>query len=721
MSEITGIHWDQDDEGIVTLSLDDPDQKVNTMNDAWSRAYGAAIDRMEAEKESITGVVLTSAKKSFFAGGDLHLMRQATPETAAENAALIDHIKSLMRRIETLGRPVVAAINGTALGGGLEVALATHHRVVLDRSDIRLGVPEVTLGLLPGGGGVTRLVRMLGLQHALMDWILTGTQYRPAQALEKGVVDEVVATPEQLIASAKAWIRANPDAVQPWDVKGFRIPGGGANHPAIAANLAAYTANVRKQVKGAPVPAPRAALAAAVEGSLVDFDTATRIETRYLVSLMTGQVSKNMINAFFDMEKINAGTSRPSGQPPYQARKVGVLGAGMMGAAIAYVCAKAGIDVVLKDVSLEAAVKGKGYAERVEAKALERGRTTDEKSAALLARIIPTAEAADFAGVDFVIEAVFESVDLKHRVFGEIETVVEPDAVLGSNTSTLPITLLAEGVSRPEDFIGIHFFSPVDKMPLVEIIRGKQTSDAVLAKVFDFVRQIRKTPIVVNDQRGFFTSRVIGTFINEGVAAVGEGVEPAVVEQAALQAGYPTGPLQLMDELTLTLPRKIREQGRAAVEAEGGTWTPHPSEVVIDTLIDEYERSGRAAGKGFYDYDESGHRTRLWPGLRERFASGTTDLPMQDLQERMLFAEAIDAVRCLDDGVLTSVPDANIGSLQGIGFPPWTGGVLQYINGYDGGPAGFVDRARELARSYGSQFEPPASLVELAAADGHYE
>jgi 3-hydroxyacyl-CoA dehydrogenase/enoyl-CoA hydratase/3-hydroxybutyryl-CoA epimerase len=720
MTDITGMHWEQDADGIVTLTMDDPDQPVNTMNDTWSAAYEAAVERLEAERDTIAGVILTSAKTSFFAGGDLRILRQGSPETAAANTAHIDHIKSVMRRLERLGRPVVAAVNGSALGGGLEVALATHHRVVLDRPDVRLGVPEVTLGLLPGGGGVTRLVRMLGLQPALMDWILTGRQYRPAQALEKGVADELVSTPEELVTAARAWIRANPEPVQPWDVTGFRIPGGAANSPKIAAYLPAYAANLRKQTKGAPMPAPRAALAAAVEGSLVDVDTATRIETRYLVSLISGQVAKNMINTFYDLQKVNGGASRPSGQPPYAARKVGVLGAGMMGAAIAYVFAKVGVEVVLKDVSLEAAERGKEYSERLEATALDRGRTTTEKSRAMLDRITPTADAADLAGVDVVIEAVFESVPLKQEVLREVEEVVEPDAVLGSNTSTLPISLIAEGVPRPEDVIGIHFFSPVDKMPLVEIVRGRLTSDETLAKVFDVVRQIRKTPIVVNDRRGFFTSRVIGTFINEGVAAVGEGVEPSVVEQAALQAGYPTGPLQLLDELTLTLPRKIRQETRAALEAEGGTWVAHPSEGVVDTMIDELGRPGRSGGAGFYEYDEQGHRDRLWPGLRDRFASGTADVPFADLQERMLFAEAIDTVRCLDDGVLTSVADANIGSLQGIGFPVWTGGVLQYINQYDGGPGGFVDRARELAAAYGPQFEPPDSLVELAASGGRF-
>ena len=719
MSDIRGMHWEQDEDGIVTLTMDDPDQPVNTMNDTWSRAYEAAIERLEAERDTVTGVVLTSAKSSFFAGGDLRIMREVTPETAPDTAAHIDHLKTLMRRYETLGRPVVAAVNGTALGGGLEVALATHHRVVLDRADVRLGVPEVTLGLLPGGGGVTRLVRMLGLQPALQEWILTGARYRPAEALAKGVVDEVADSPEALVAAAKAWIRATPDAAQPWDVDGFRIPGGAANSPKVAAFLPAYAATLRKQTRGAPMPAPRAALAAAVEGSLVDVDTATRVETRYLVSLMRGQVAKNMIGTFYDLQAITAGASRPDGYPEARVSRVGVLGAGMMGAAIAYVCAKAGIDVVLRDVSPEAAERGKGYSERLEATAVERGRSTPERAAELLGRITPTADPADLAGVDVVVEAVFESVEVKQQVLREVQDLA-PDAVLGSNTSTLPITGIAEGVDRPEDVIGIHFFSPVDKMPLVEIVRGERTSDATLARAFDLVRQIRKTPIVVNDSRGFFTSRVIGRFVDEGVAAVGEGVEPALVEQAALQAGYPTGPLQLMDELTLTLPRTIRRETRAAVEAGGGTWTPHGAEAVVDALVDEDGRTGRSGGAGFYEYDEAGRRTRLWPGLRERFASGTRDLPLRDLQERMLFAEAIDSVRCLDDGVLTSVADANVGSLQGIGFPPWTGGVLQYVNQYEGGPAGFVERARELAAAYGPHFEPPESLVALAASGGRY-
>ncbi|WP_308190188.1 3-hydroxyacyl-CoA dehydrogenase NAD-binding domain-containing protein [Amycolatopsis sp. GM8] len=714
MSMTKTIKWDKDSDGIVVLTLDDPNQSANTMNADFRESFAQTVDRLESEKDSITGVVITSAKKTFFAGGDLNDLIRATPAHAEELTNSTNELKGQLRRLETLGKPVVAAINGAALGGGLEIALAAQHRIVADVPGAQIGFPEVSLGLLPGGGGVARTVRLVGIQNAVLNWLGQGQRYQPAKARELGLVHELVSTVDELLPKAKEWIKANPEAVQPWDVKGYKIPGGTPSNPSFAANL-------RKQLKGAPMPAPRAILAAAVEGSQVDIDTATKIETRYFVSLAIGQVAKNMTKAFFfDLQHINSGGSRPDGFEKYTAKKVGVLGAGMMGAAIAYVSAKAGIDVVLKDVSLEGAEKGKGYAVKLEEKALSRGKTTKEKSDALLARIKPSADPADFAGVDFVIEAVFESQDLKHKVFGEIENIVNPDAVLGSNTSTLPITGLAQGVQRQEDFIGIHFFSPVDKMPLVEIIRGEKTSDATLAKVFDYTLQIKKTPIVVHDSRGFFTSRVIGTFINEAVAALGEGVEPASIEQAGSQAGYPAPPLQLMDELTLTLPQKIRKESRAAVEAAGGTWHAHPSEFVVDRMIDEFDRKGRSTGAGFYEYVD-GKRVRLWPGLREAFNSGSAQVPLKDLQERMLFAEALETVKCFDEGVLTSVQDANIGSIFGIGFPAWTGGVVQYMNQYEGGLKGFVARARELAERYGDQFLPPESLVKKAESGEIFE
>ncbi|MBW8699363.1 Fatty acid oxidation complex subunit alpha [Streptomyces sp. MBT84] len=716
-TESTTIRWEQDDSGIVTLVLDDPNQSANTMNQAFKDSIAAIAERAEAEKDSIRGIIYTSAKKTFFAGGDLKDMMKVGSAEARQAFDTGTAIKSSLRRIETLGKPVVAAINGAALGGGYEIALASHHRIALDAPGSKIGLPEVTLGLLPAGGGVTRTVRLMGIADALLKVLLQGTQYAPRRALENGLVHEVATTVEEMLEKARAFIDAHPESRQPWDQPGYKIPGGTPSNPKFAANLPAFPANLKKQLNGAPYPAPRNILAAAVEGSQVDFETALTIEARYFTELVTGQTAKNMIQAFFfDLQAVNSGANRPKGVEPRQVRKVAVLGAGMMGAGIAYSCARAGIEVVLKDVSLEAAVKGKEYSEKLCTKAVGRGRTTQEKANALLARITPTAEAADLAGCDAVIEAVFEDSTLKHKVFQEIENVVEPDALLCSNTSTLPITALAEGVQRQSDFIGLHFFSPVDKMPLVEIIKGKRTGEEALARAFDLVRQINKTPIVVNDSRGFFTSRVIGHFINEGVAMVGEGIEPASVEQAAAQAGYPAKVLSLMDELTLTLPRKIRNESRRAVEESGGTWTPHPAEAVIDRMVDEFGRPGRSGGAGFYEYGEDGKRGRLWPGLREHFTEPGRTIPFEDMQERMLFSEALDTVRLLEEGVLTSVADANIGSIFGIGFPGWTGGVLQYINGYaDGaGLPAFVARARELAERYGERFTPPALLVEKA-------
>ncbi|HEY5834621.1 3-hydroxyacyl-CoA dehydrogenase NAD-binding domain-containing protein [Streptomyces sp.] len=714
MSESTTIRWEQDADGIVTLVLDDPAQSANTVNAAFADSLDATLDRLEAEIDAVRGVIVTSAKKTFFAGGDLRDLIRVTPDRAEQVFAGSMRIKRRLRRLETLGKPVVAAINGAALGGGYEIALACHHRIALDTPGTRIGLPEVTLGLLPGGGGVVRTVRLLGIADALLKVLLQGRQYDARRALEAGLIHEVATDRDAMLAAARAFIDANPAACQPWDVPGYRIPGGTPKSPGFAANLPAFPANLRKQLAGAPYPAPRDILAAAVEGAQVDIDNATVIEARYFTELVCGQTSKNMIQAFFfDMQAVNSGAGRPSDVPARKVTRVAVLGAGMMGAGIAYSCARAGIEVVLKDVSVEAAERGKAYSAGLLDRALARGRTTPEKRDALLARITPTADPADLAGCDAVIEAVFEDAALKHKVFQEIEGVVAPGALLCSNTSTLPISVLAEGVQRDQDFVGLHFFSPVDRMPLVEIVRGRRTGDEALARAFDLVRQIRKTPIVVNDARGFFTSRVIGHFLDEGVAMVGEGLAPASVEQAAAQAGYPAKVLSLLDELTLTLARRIRREARTAVEAAGGVWQEHPAERIIERMVDEFGRPGRSGGAGFYAY-EDGRRTRLWPGLTEHFGKAGAEIPFRDMQERMLFAEALDTVRLLEEGVLTSVADANVGSLLGIGFPAWTGGVLQYINGYQGGPAGFVARARELAAAYGERFTPPALLVAKA-------
>jgi len=717
MSNESTIRWEQGEDGIVVLTLDDPNQSANTMNGAYVDSMRAIVARLQEQKESIKGVIIASAKKTFFAGGDLNELKNVAPENAVEFGEFLREAKAQLRTIETLGVPVVAAINGAALGGGFEITLAAHHRVIVDDSKAVVGFPEVTLGLLPGAGGVTRSVRMIGIAQALMGVLLQGQRLKPAKAQELGFVDEIVSTTADLIPAAKKWIAENAEAQQPWDAdKKYKIPGGTPSTPSFAANLPAFPANLRKQLKGANMPAPLAIMSAAVEGAQVDFDSALEIEGRYFVKLASGQVAKNMIQAFFfDLNRVNGDRGRASDAETHTVKKVVVLGAGMMGAAIAYVSAKAGIEVVLKDVSLEAAQRGKAYSEGLLKKAVERGRSTQEQADALLALITATDQAEAAAGADFVVEAVFEDPKVKEQVFAEIEQYLAPGALLGSNTSTLPITGLAEYVSRPDDFIGVHFFSPVDKMPLVELIKGEKTNDEAVYRALDFVKQIKKTPIVVNDSRGFFTSRVIGTFINEGISMLAEGVPPQSIEQASSQAGYPAPVLQLSDELNMKLMRKIRAAAHEAADNSGSGWDTHPSEVVIDRMLDEFGRPGRLEGKGFYEYAD-GKRTNLWPGLREAFPpiADPSSLSLRDLEERMLFIEALESVKCMDEGVIESVADANIGSIFGIGFPAWTGGVLQYINGYDGGVAGFVARARELAGTYGDRFDPPASLVERA-------
>ena len=768
--------WDQDGDGIVTITMDDPNQPVNTMNDTFQGELPELVEKLQGAVESgeAKGVVITSAKKTFFAGGDIKSMIKSTPEDAEAITKQIDGMKAGLRAIETLGVPVVAAINGAALGGGLEIALATHHRIASDAKGLKVGLPEVTLGLLPGGGGVTRVVRMLGLQDALMKVLTTGRQFRAEDALKTGLIDEIVPA-DQLVDAAKKWIKENPEATQPWDQKGFKIPGGTPTSPKLAQFLPSFPANVTNQIKGAPMPAPKAILKAAVEGAqLKNIEEATAVETRYFVELVTGTTSKNMMQAFFfDLQYCNGGGQRPKDVEKKQFKKLGMVGAGMMGAAIAYVAAKAGMEVVLKDIKMEAAEKGKSYSEGLEAKALKRGKTTEEKSKALLDRIKPSVDYADLSDCDIVIEAVFENTELKHKVWAEIEAAVPEDCVLGSNTSTLPITELATGVKRPKDFIGIHFFSPVDKMPLVEIIKGEETSDETLAAALDFTGQIRKTPIVVNDSRGFYTSRVIGFFLNEAMRMLAEGIDPAVIEAAGRQAGYPAPPLQLQDELNLKLARKIGSETRAAQEAAGLTVDDGGVTEIVDKMLDVYDRPGKLEGKGFYEYNEEGRRAGLWRGLWDELGAGKvkvadaestvaghgldsaavgaakkaaadstgvsagSNVPADapafiDLVERPLFAEALETQKCIDEGVLTSDADANIGSIMGIGFPAWTGGTRQYIKNYDRpaaavlpegkvadrdggdyptrGVAGFVARAEELAAKYGERFTPLESL-----------
>lgn len=705
------IQYQKGQDNIVVLTIDMPGQSANTMNAVYREAMAATVDRLEAEKDNISGVIITSAKKTFFAGGDLNELVKVTKADASDFYHMVLGIKAQLRRLELLGKPVVAAINGAALGGGWEICLACHQRIALDNSSVQIGLPEVTLGLLPGGGGVVRMVRLLGLEKAL-PFLAEGKKVRPDAALKAGLVHQLATDKDEMMAKARAWINDNPTAKQPWDTPGYKIPGGTPASPNVAQMLAIAPSVLRDKTKGC-FPAPEKIMCAAVEGAQVDFDTAQLIETRYFTELTTSQVAKNMIGTFwFQLNEINAGSSRPKGFEPSVTRKVGVLGAGMMGAGIAYVSAAAGIEVVLKDVSLEAAQKGKAYSTKLLDKKVSRGHMTAEKREAFLALINPSDNEADFAGCDLIIEAVFEDRDLKAKVTAAAERNALSDAVIASNTSTLPITGLATAIEKQDKFIGLHFFSPVDKMPLVEIIRGEHTSDETLARGFDYVMQIKKTPIVVNDSRGFFTSRVFGTFTNEGIAMLGEGISAALIENEARKAGMPVGPLAISDEVSMSLMNHVRQQTIKDLAAEGKQLPEHKAFAVIDMMLNEYKRPGKAAGGGFYEYPE-GAKKYLWPELKTRFEQASAQISQQDVRDRILFIQAIETVRCLEEGVLTSVADANIGSIFGIGFAAWTGGALQFINQY--GLKDFVARAEYLAQQYGERFNPPGLLLDKAA------
>jgi len=709
---MSAIRYELGSDKVLTLTIDMPGQSANTMNKAFREALDETVPKVLGDLENIRGIIVTSAKKTFFAGGDLNEIFKVTRDDAQAFEDMVNAMKAQMRALETCGKPVVAAINGAALGGGFEIALACHHRIVLNNNSIQLGLPEVTLGLLPGGGGTQRLPRMIGLEAAF-PLLMEGKKLRPSAALKAGIIDEIADSPEDMMAKARAFIDANPNCQQPWDKKGFKLPGGAPHHPAMAQKLAIAPAMLKQKTKGC-YPAPERIMAAAVEGAQVDFDNGSLIETRYFAELVTGQVSKNMTGTFwFQLNDINAGGSRPSGVEKETFKKVGVLGAGMMGAGIAYSTATRGMEVVLKDVSVASAEKGKSYSENLLAKKVSRGHMTEEKKAEILGRIKATDSAADLEGCDLVIEAVFEDSDLKAKVTAEAEPKLVDNGIFASNTSTIPITQLANASAKPENFIGLHFFSPVDKMQLVEIIVGEKTSDETLARAFDYVQQIGKTPVVVNDSRGFFTSRVFGTFVNEGICMLGEGIHPASIENAGLLAGMPVGPLTISDEVSMTLMQLVRSQSKKDVEAAGGTWNPHPAEAIIDQMVNEHGRKGKAAGAGFYEYPAKGKK-HLWPELETLFVDNekARDVKLQDLKDRILFIQAIETVRCLEEGVLRTVEDANIGSIFGIGYAPWTGGAIQFVNQY--GVRAFTERAQELANIYGERFTPPALLLEHA-------
>jgi 3-hydroxyacyl-CoA dehydrogenase/enoyl-CoA hydratase/3-hydroxybutyryl-CoA epimerase len=633
---------------------------------------------------------------------------RATADDAQAGFAVIERMKQQFRTLETLGIPVVACLNGAALGGGWEVALIAHHRIALDNPKIQFGLPEVTLGLIPGATGITKMTRLLGLMGA-QPYLLEGKLFNPQEAVKLGLVHANVATAQELLPAALGWIAANPKAQQPWDDKNYKIPGGTPANPQIANALIVAPAMLKKTTRGR-YPAPEAALACMVEGAMVDYDTALRIESRALAKIMSGQVARNMVSAFFfDMNAVKSGRSRPGNAPRAKLSKVGVLGAGMMGAGIAWAQASKGIATALKDVSQEKADAGKAYSASLAEKRVAKGRMDAAKAQALLARITPTANAADLAGCELIIEAVFENRELKAQVTREAEPQLASGGFFASNTSTLPISGLAQASANPAKFIGIHFFSPVDKMKLVEIIRGKDTDDETVARAFDYVQQLGKLPIVVNDSRGFYTSRTFGTYVMEGAAMLGEGLPAALIENAAMQAGMPVGALAVLDETALTLSVHVLDQTRADFAAEGKTFTATPGELLVERMVKELKRPGRAGGGGFYDYP-AGEKKHLWPELRTLFEKSDVTWSVEEVQDRLLYRQAIETARCLAEGVLTSVHDANIGSIFGIGFPAWTGGAMQFI--YGTGVDVFLRRADELAAKFGAGFVVDAKVRE---------
>ncbi|GAA5188115.1 3-hydroxyacyl-CoA dehydrogenase NAD-binding domain-containing protein [Acinetobacter kookii] len=705
---MSAIQFEKNADNIVILTLDSPHQSANTMNADFRNALTETVEKLKAD-DNIAGIIFRSNKKTFFAGGDLDELIQATPEHAAEFFNMIEDMKAKLRYIETRGIPVVAALNGTALGGGWELALCCHHRIALNDAKAKFGLPEVTLGLLPGGGGIVRMVRLLGLQNAF-PLLMEGKQFGVEKARSLGLIHDTAGSEQELLEKAIAWVKANPKSMQPFDVKGYKIPGGTPSSPAVAQMLAIAPAMLRDKTKGC-YPAPEAIMAAAVEGAQVDVDTALTIESRYFTYLATGQISKNMIGTFWHgLNAIKSGASRPKDIAKWQATKVGILGAGMMGAGIAYATASKGIAVVLKDVSIEAAEKGKAYSQKLLDKKVSQGRLSVERRDQVLALIQTTADAADLQGCDLIIEAVFENPELKAKVTQEAENYLVDAGVMASNTSTLPITELAQASKNEQNFIGLHFFSPVDKMQLVEIIKGKNTSNETLAKAYDFVQQIGKTPIVVNDSRGFFTSRVFGTFVQEGLRLLAEGVHPARIEMAALKAGMPVGPLAIQDEVSLTLSEHVANEARKALLAKGKDLPRSGADDVIHSMIHEFGRKGKAAGAGFYDYPEGGKK-QLWDGLKKW--QQDTDISEQEMIDRFLFVQSLDTLRCLEEGVLESTVDGNVGSIFGIGFAPWTGGALQYLNQY--GLEKALIRANTLQAKYGDRFKAPQLLKDKIA------
>jgi 3-hydroxyacyl-CoA dehydrogenase/enoyl-CoA hydratase/3-hydroxybutyryl-CoA epimerase len=703
------IKLERGSDGIALLTLDDPDEAMNVASAAWIEEMSEAVAVLAADA-AVKGVIVASAKSSFMAGADLKELAAGFGARSLQGAAdLSRSISGLFRDIERSGKVWVVAINGLALGGGLELALACHGRILVDDPRPMLGLPEVNLGLLPGAGGTQRVPRIIGRQAAL-DLLLSGRSVGAAEALQLGLVDELAPRPA-LLDRARAWIAAHPDPEKPWDRKGYRPPAWmGMQDPDFAMFNSMAVAMTAK-AHGYNQPAPPAILSCVFEGCQLPIDRALAVETKYFATLLTHPVARNIIRTtFINKSAAEKGASRPRGPEPFRARKIGVLGAGMMGSGLALVAARAGLEVVLLDRDMETAAGGKAYCAKAGDKEVQQGRRSASDAQAILDRIHPTDDHRRLEGCDLVIEAVFEDAAIKAEATRKTEAVIPASAVYATNTSTLPISGLAKASARPDRFIGMHFFSPVERMGLVEIIVGKQTSEDTLAKALDFAAQLRKTPIVVGDGRGFYTSRVVQTLIHEGAVMLAEGAPAAVVENAARAVGFPVGPLALLDEVSLDLPLKIVEQ---AIAEEGERYRPPAGAAVMRKMRDELGRSGRKAGGGFYDYPPGGKK-RLWPGLKDVFPVNER-YEFEDLKKRLLYIQALETARCFEEGVLSTPRDADLGAVLGWGFPVWTGGTLSLIDTV--GVAAFVAECDRLAETYGPRFAPSPGLRERAAKD----
>ncbi len=675
---------------------------TNVINQETMKVFGEKLLEIK-DFSNIKGIIITSSKKDFMAGADLNMIIHL--KNAQEVMDMTMQLHHLLRGLETCGKPVVAAINGTALGGGYEICLACHHRIAVNNPKIEIGLPEVMLGLLPGGGGTQRLPRLIGIQSALQ-LILEGKRVRPQEAKALGLVHQLVETQEELIPSAKKWILEVGTKQQPWDIKGFKVPGGAVMSKEGAMIFTAGAALLRKKTYG-NYPATQAIMSCIYEGLQLPFDRALIVEARYFTKCVLSKESKHMIRTlWFTKNSADKGEARPKNIPDKEIKKVGVLGAGMMGAGIAYVSANAGIQVILKDVTIERAELGKQYSVDILNQKLKKGFITKEKYQEILDKIITTENPNDLAGCDLIVEAVFEDRTLKAKVTQESEAVNDEECIFASNTSTLPITGLAEASKRPENFIGLHFFSPVDKMPLVEIIMGKNTSDKALAYSIDYIKKIKKTPIVVNDGRGFYTSRVFATYVKEGIALLAEGVPAPMIENAGKAAGMPVAPLALADEVSIELLYHIVNQ----TEKDLGIKITDPAAELGRLFVEKLGRLGKKNKKGFYDYPEGGKK-KLWEGLTEYYPIKSDAPDFETCKKRLLYVQSIEAVKCLEDNILTRPEDGDIGSILGWGFAPFTGGALSFIEYV--GLEEFIKNCQELEAKYGERFKVPQLLLKM--------